>query len=276
MEFSNWIGKSETSIDIFTQNKYETYLATLDFTQNYPNCQGQSPLAIHWCLNTPRALQSEIGEDGHPKLGGFLPPIPFPRRMWAGGKLEFISPILVGDEIERQTKIEKIESKTGNSGALCFLTLSHQISTKRGIAINERQDLVYRPAATEKSAAIIKPTTPKTFDVSVPMKFDNALLFRFSALTFNAHRIHYDFEYATKSEFYDGLVVHGPLQASILLQFGANLMAGKAPKTFEFRGQSPLYCNEACTLKAAKTGDLLAIWFENAAGQITMSAQAQY
>jgi 3-methylfumaryl-CoA hydratase len=215
-----------------------------------------------------------LGPDGHPTKGAFLPAVPLPRRMWAGGQLDLCDTIRVGDLVERRSRVEDVNLKEGRTGPLCFVTVRHEILTSRGIAIEERQDIVYR--APEKTAATPqKPAeTVRQAQTSRTIMADPVLLFRYSALTFNGHRIHYDRDYATSEEGYPGLVVHGPLQATLLIALAEELRG--TPKRFEFRGLSPLFDGAEFTVNAAPSPDGLDLWVADRNGRQTMTATANW
>jgi 3-methylfumaryl-CoA hydratase len=220
---------------------------------------------------------SEIGSDGHPARGGFLPPVPLPRRMWAGGQIEFIDPLRVGDTVTRSSRISDVTMKTGSTGALCFVSVDHTITTPRGTAIRERHDIVYRdiaPAGDAKAAPAPTPAPAPAAKHRESHMADPVLLFRYSALTFNGHRIHYDRDYVTKVEGYPGLIVHGPLQASLLIEFAAKLRGGKPPAKFVYRGVSPLFDGAEFSVNGNETAAGLEVWTANAAGVPTMKGTA--
>jgi 3-methylfumaryl-CoA hydratase len=204
------------------------------------------PYLHHWLASWDVQPPAGLGADGHPAKGGFLPPVPLPRRMWAGGRLTFHAPLILGELITKTSTILKVEAKSGKSGDLVFVTVEHQISGAAGLAITEQQDLVYRGAAA--AGAIPAPTqnTPAPLATwQAAIMPDPVLLFRYSALTMNGHRIHYDRPYALVEESYPGLVVHGPLQATILAMMAVKNLP--APLTsFNFRGQSPAF--DGCLL----------------------------
>ncbi|RDD72020.1 FAS1-like dehydratase domain-containing protein [Paracoccus versutus] len=269
------IGRESSASDIVTVQHCLALNATLDKDAPPPQPGDAAPLSIHWCLAPPTVPMRAIGADGHPQRGGFLPAVPLPRRMWAGGRLEFLDPIRVGDRVTRLSRIEDVRLKQGSSGPLCFVTVRHQVSTPRGPAINERQDIVYRGAET--GAAPAKPAVPPPgprAEWSRSVMADPVLLFRYSALTFNGHRIHYDRAYATGEEGYPGLVVHGPLQATLLLTLAGELRG--MPKTFDFRGTSPLFDGAALTVNAAPSEAGLELWIAGADGRTTMSGSATW
>lgn len=212
---------------------------------------GEVPPLGHWLCFPPNARQSELGPDGHPRREGV-----FPRRMWAGSRVRFVAPIPLGAPIERRTRTVKVEDKSGQSGAMQFVTLEHTISVNGGTAVIEEQDLVYRAAADPGVIAGRAKIDPGAADAMArEIITDPALLFRFSALTFNAHRIHYDRVYARDVEGYAGLVVHGPLLATLLMDLVLRSRPNFAPSTFEFRARAPLFDGEAITL--GLTGDAL-------------------
>lgn len=271
-----WIGRSEEASDILTPQLVRRLRATL-FRD--PIDAPDVPLTAHWCLAPPVVPHGELAKDGHPAKGGFLPPVPLPRRMWAGGKLEFIAPLRVGDEVSRVSTIGDVSVKQGSTGTLCFVTVNHDIRTARGTAIRERQDIVYRepaPAgAAAKSPAPAKAASPVARH-SRTHQADEVALFRYSAVTFNGHRIHYDGRYVVEDEGYAGLVVHGPLQAALLVEYAADLKGGRAPAAFEYRGVQPLIAGAPFTVNASETDAGLDIWSAGASGEPTMKGQARW
>jgi 3-methylfumaryl-CoA hydratase len=216
--------------------------------------------------------------DGHPTRGGFLPPVPLPRRMWAGGELEFLEPLRVGDEATRSSRIADVTVKTGSTGTLCFVSVNHEITTSRGVAIRERQDIVYRDVATGgQNATPAKPAAaPPAAKHRESHISDPVLLFRYSALTFNGHRIHYDRDYVTKVEGYPGLIFHGPMQAALLVEFAAKLHGGTAPKKFSYRGVQPLFEGSEFSVNANETAAGLDVWMANSEGVPTMKGTATW
>ena len=204
-----WIGRTDRATDIVTPRLAQGLLATLD--QDGPAlAEGQPvPATAHWCLTQPTVPMSRLGPDGHPARGGFLPPVPLPRRMWAGGALEFREPLRVGDAVERESRIADVAVKEGRTGTLCFVAVEHRISTPRGLAILERQDIVYRDMDRPQESAPAAASPPPSPDARQPrwrrvVQADPVLLFRYSALTFNGHRIHYDRPYCIEAEGYSG------------------------------------------------------------------------
>jgi len=218
---------------------------------------------------------SQLGPDGHPARGGFLPPVPLPRRMWAGGELEFLDALRVGDEVTRTSRIADVTIKTGSTGVLCFVSVDHLIATPRGIAIRERQDIVYRDVSAAPSAPV-KPVAPPPAQHRESHMADSVLLFRYSALTFNGHRIHYDRDYVTRVEGYPGLIFHGPMQAALLVEFAAKLHGGAVPTKFSYRGVQPLFEGSDFSVNANAAGAGMELWTANSAGQPTMKGTATW
>lgn len=274
-----WVGRTESVSDAVTPQLAALFRATLE---PYLSLAAGAPLGLHWCLAPPLTPTADLGADGHPMKGGFLPPVPLPRRMWAGGEIEIVDGLCIGDAVDRRSTIADLRVTEGRSGSLCFVTVQHEISTKRGIAIRERQDIVYREApqgsiqqpapARPASRAEEQPSGGMTWRVDA----SPALLFRYSALTFNSHRIHYDVPYATQVEGYPGLVVHGPLQATLLLNLAAALN-DKAPRRFSYRGVGPLFTGRPLHLRGVRTASQGAeCWSATDEGFIGMKAEAEW
>ncbi|WP_447756718.1 FAS1-like dehydratase domain-containing protein [Sphingopyxis fribergensis] len=272
-DFSAWVGRSELREDIATAAPLAGLAALLDH-------DGSPPAAVpplgHWLYFLPDARQSAIGEDGHPRRDdtGLLPPVALPRRMWAGGRVEFLAPIAVGAALTRVTTIEAIRPKRGASGDLLFVTLRHDVAAGGVAAIREEQDLVYRaPAAASAAAAPAAAAVAEPADAIRSLLPDPVLLFRYSALTFNAHRIHYDRGYAQEIEGYAGLVVQGPLIATLLMDHVQRVAPDAVPRRFSFRAEAPLTDGvpfDLC-LKWREGGARL--WARDAAGRTTMRAE---
>lgn len=263
-----WIGKIESTRDVVTPVPIAALAATLDLEAPSPAQPGDPlPPLWHWLYFLPIHRQSELGPDGHPRRGGFLPPVPLPRRMWAGGRLEFHHPLRVGDSLARTSQIVDVRFKEGRSGPLVFVLVRHEISNAQGIALTEEHDIVYRgPSAAP-------PGTPAPAEAAWEREIipDDVLLFRYSALTFNGHRIHYDRRYATEVEGYPGLVVHGPLIATLLAG-----LAGTEMASFEFRAVSPLFDTAPFRIcgKPDAGGKTIRLWAKNHAGDLAMNATA--
>ena len=272
-QLRGWIGRKQTASDVVTADLARKFAATFDREQSSEHGAGVAQL-LHFCLAQPVVGTSFLGGDGHPPRGGFLPPVPLPRRMWAGGRLSFAGDLRIGDEIERISRIADISVKNGRSGQLCFVAVDHAIEVDGKQVISERQDIVYRDAvstATKQALPALAPTGTLTRKADA----SETLLFRYSALTFNGHRIHYDRPYATGTEGYPGLVVQGPLQASWLLHFAADLH-GKSPSHFSFRSLSPLYAGQALQLHASEMEGGLKLWTAVEGGPVAMSGEAKW
>jgi 3-methylfumaryl-CoA hydratase len=272
-----WIGRSNEASDIVTAQLVKGLRATLFMEIGEPRSGDAAPFTAHWCLAQPVYPMSELGPDGHPTRGGFLPPVPLPRRMWAGGELEFFEPLRVGDEMTRTSRISDVTMKTGSTGVLCFVSVEHLIKTPRGTAIRERQDIVYRDISTaQPPASTTTATPPPSAQHRESHMADPVLLFRYSALTFNGHRIHYDRDYVTKVEGYPGLIFHGPLQAAFLVELAAKLHGGKAPRKFSYRGVQPLFEGSEFSVNANETDNGMELWTASSAGQPTMKGTATW
>ncbi len=276
-QLHDWVGRREVREDVVTPWPVAALAATVDDQEVIPESGQPLPPGWHWMFFLEAKPPSELGTDGHPKRGGFLPPIPLPRRMWAGGRLEFLRPLLIGDSITRESEIVSVESKSGRSGTLVFVTVRHTVHAGAEIAIVEEQDIVYREAAKKgdplppgKQA----PADPQWVRQVMP---DSVMLFRYSALTFNGHRIHYDKDYAVHEEHYPGLVVHGPLQATLLLDLSRR-HAASAVRKFEYRAQHPLFAGSPLTVNGTfDAGTSQAdVWTANEAGNIAMRGTASF
>ena len=278
-DWQDWIGRSHVQSEQLTPALVRRHRATLDMAPDDP-----APLAgIHWCLNLPEAASAELGEDGHPRrdiAGSFLPPIPMPRRMWAASETEFLAPIPVGTAVTRTSTIAAIEEKQGSSGALAFVTLDHALSADGVPVVREKQTLVYREPASGGAAAappperaddgVLRPLTLYAHQRTIVP--DAALLFRFSALTFNTHRIHYDAPYAIAVEGYRGIVVHGPLTATLLLNWAGGLYG--TIRRFTFRAVSPAIAGEPLTLAAREEGGRIILAAHGPDGRECVKASA--
>jgi 3-methylfumaryl-CoA hydratase len=238
------------------------------------------PLPWHWLFFTPVPQPGATGPDGHPTRGGFLPPVPLPRRMWAGGRVVQHQPLRIDAPARRVSTVAKVEAKSGRGGSLLFVTVEHALFSPGGdLALEERQDIVYRepaPAgAAERPAAPDRdmPTLAPQWEYAITP--DAVLLFRYSALTFNAHRIHYDQTYARGEEGYPGLVVHGPLIASLLLQRANEALGDIAISEFSFRARRPLFADNTAYLCGAREGDTLTLWALTPERELAMRLDAR-
>ena len=267
-----WIGRSTEASDIVTPRLFAEYRATFDpHLMAMPS--DDAPLGLTWCLAPAIAPMDEIGDDGHPTRGGFLPPVPLPRRMWAGGALEHHAPLRIGDRVTRRSRVEDVTVKDGRTGPLCFVAVRHAYETERGLAVSERHDIVYR--AADPSPASPRPPVgaERRGDATWQVEASPVLLFRYSAMTFNGHRIHYDQPYVTGVEGYPGLIVHGPIQGTLCLNLVATLIGG-TPRRFSFRNLSPLTAGRPFRVAASRHPDgLVTCWTQDADGRTCMEGQ---
>jgi 3-methylfumaryl-CoA hydratase len=268
-----WIGRAETTEDVAAAGPVARLAALLDHGGG-PWRPNEVPPLAHWLYFLPAAAQSQIGEDGHPRRGGLLPPVALPRRMWAGGEITFLAPIGLGARLTRRSTVQSIATKSGKSGAMVFVTVLHEIFADGAPALIERQDIVYREAARAATPAPAGEAAAESANARV-VRPDTVLLFRFSALTFNAHRIHYDRDYARDVESYAGLVVHGPLIATLLIDHFLRANPGQAISRFSFRAQSPLLDTAAFALNQAPEAGGAALWAAHPGGPVAMAARVE-
>lgn len=268
-QLKTWIGKTEEAADCAAAAPLLNLAALLDHA-HWPWPADRIPPLAHWLYFQPAIRQSTIGEDGHPKRGRFLPPVALPRRMWAGGSVEFHRPIAIGAAMKRHSRITGLDRKSGASGELVFVTVEHEIRVGSDVAIRERQDLVYRGP----SASVYQRSEPaeRRSVVTRPYRADPVVLFRFSAITFNGHRIHYDRDYARDTEGYPGLVVHGPFQATLLMDLLLRERPGFEVRQFDFRAHSPMFDTQEFTLNFSPTAGGAELWIERMDGGVAMTA----
>jgi 3-methylfumaryl-CoA hydratase len=271
-DFSAWVGRRETAEDVIAPEHVANLAATLD-RRPAPRLGETLPPSWHWAFFNRFAYPDEVGPDGHTKRGGFLPPVALPRRMWAGGRLEFPADLPVGAGVRRESEILSVKIKSGRSGALCFVTVRHRIAAHGVEAIVEEHDIVYRDAPQPGAAPPPEPA-PQGAEWTRTILPDALLLFRYSALTLNGHRIHYDQDYVRNVEGYPGLIVHGPLIATLLLDLIHRRAAQYRVTRFAFRAVGPLFADAPFTVNAKADGDGLALWAANANGALAMTASA--
>jgi len=276
-DYSAWVGRTEEAHDVVTAGPLDRLSGTLD-RDDPPHADGDPlPPLAHWLFFLPSAPQSGLGPDGHPKRGGFLPPIHhLPRRMWAGSRVSFPGEIRVGDRIVRRSTIASINEKAGKASPLVFVTVRHEIGhADEPPAIIDEHDIVYRGIDASPTTALPKPTPHGEWRRTlVP---DAVLLFRYSALTFNGHRIHYDRDYVTGVEGYPGLVVHGPLTATLLIDLVRRNAPAARIDAFSFRAVSPLFDGSPISVNAdpPDAEGRVRLWAANAAGGLAISAEAK-
>jgi 3-methylfumaryl-CoA hydratase len=272
-----WTGKTETATDLITPTPLAALSATLDLEAPRPLAGDAVPPLWHWIYFLETHRQSELSPDGHAKLGGLLPPVPLPRRMWAGGRFEFRRPLRLGETFTRTSRIVDVQEKKGRTGTLVFVVVRHEIGNAEGIALTEEQDLVYRAHARPGDPAPAPQPAPNGAVWERVVQPDDVLLFRYSALTFNGHRIHYDRRYATETEGYPGLVVHGPLIATLLLDLLRRHIPHADVARFEFRAVSPLFDTSPFKVcgKPESHGKTISLWATDTGGALAMIATAR-
>ncbi len=267
MQYQDYVGKTETRTDEVSPRLMQGMAATLGL----PLPALLAPL-WHWMLFQDWVQPGALGPDGHPRRGGFLPPVhDLPRRMWAGGRVTLLAPLRPHDRVTRISEILSVNEKQGGSGRLVFVTVRHRIEGPGGPAIEEEQDIVYRGG----EGAAVKPgqpadPAPAGEGVVQEVTPDPVLLFRYSALTGNGHRIHYDMDYVRDTELYPGLVVHGPLQATWLL----GLLSAYPIARFAFRGQRPAFHGAPLRLEARPGGPGFLLRSLDPSGAVCMTAEA--
>jgi 3-methylfumaryl-CoA hydratase len=271
----SWIGREEVAEDMITPVPVAALAATLERDDPKPRPGDELPPLWHWLYFLPTVRQSQLGPDGHPKRGGFLPPVPLPRRMWAGARFEFHRPLHIGESIVRKSTIADVATKEGRAGPLIFVLVRHEIAGPAGLALVEEHDIVYREAPSRgEMTSPARAVAPTGAVWRRDIHADEVMLFRYSALIFVGHRIHYDRRYATEVEGYPGLVVHGPLIATLL----ADLLrrhSNAALKSFRFRAVGPLFDIAPFSLCGTPEPDGGAsLWAQNAEGHLAMKAEA--
>jgi len=274
-DLAGWVGRSEVKVDVFEPERAIALLRALGDETHL--MQGDElPSLFHWLYFWNAQSPLATGPDGHPKSNGILPPHPLPRRMWAGGRLTFLSPILVGDRVERHSEVTAIKARSGQTGKLVFITVTHRLSVQGRLHVLEEQDIVFRAASTGTplgaSLTVSEPPEPNaTWHRQVTP--DPVLLFRYSALTMNSHRIHYDEAYTREVEHYPGLVVQGPLQATLLAQLCS--INDRRLSQFNFRGLAPALEGSALHICGEADVEGAQLWIEQN-GTTSMSAEARW
>ncbi len=273
-DMKQWIGRTETLQDHITLAPLQALAATLDRDDPPPGPGDEVAPGWQWLYFLPLHPLRAISTDGHPTRGGFLPPVPLPRRMWAGSRMEFRHALRAGSAVTRTSRIADVSAKQGRTGPLVFVRVHHEISDAHGVAITEDQDIVYREMAQTGETPPAAPAARTDEQFSRSITPDPVLLFRYSALTFNGHRIHYDRPYAMGEEAYPGLVVHGPLIATLLFDQLRRAHPAVRVRAFEFKAVSPLFDTAPFEVCGRLDGDVARLWARGPQGQLAMQASA--
>ncbi|WGI22344.1 acyl dehydratase [Amylibacter sp. IMCC11727] len=266
------IGKTKDISDILDPARAAALHVTLDLAGPAPAHGDPLPPFWHYAYFWESLPPAGLGRDGHPRTGDFIPDLGLPRRMWAGGNLAFLAPLLIGQAAQKKTKIVDVVRKVARSGPLAIVTLRHEFSQDGRLCVTEDQSLIYRAEAAGGGEKPVPPVAPTDEAVKQSRRFSSTDLFRYSALTFNGHRIHYDRDYARDIEGYDGLIVHGPLLAQGLLNLGQSLLGDV--KTFRFRATAPLFDHEEVTFCAKPEAEGVSLWARGPDGRMCLTATA--
>ncbi len=272
-----WIGKTEVREEVIASFPSNALAATLNRDDPEYTIGTALPPLWHWLHFLPIFKLSDAGYDGHAALGGFLPPVSLPRRMWAGSRLKFLAPMLIGSRLRKTSTIKAIKAKSGRSGQLVFVTVGHQVFDGDTLGIDEEHDIVYREEAASNATPPPPPMAPENSTFSREINPDPVLLFRYSALTFNGHRIHYDHPFCVQSEGYKGLVVHGPLIATLLLDLLRREYPAATVLSYSFRAVSTIFDSERFFVHGSPEGDgkSFKLWATREDGMLAMEATAR-
>ena len=275
--YAAWVGREEQRSARIDESTVQAMSATLDMESSPVVGDSLSP-GWQWLFFNPAVRRSELGVDGHPAKGGFLPPVELPRRMWAGSRIRYLAPLSIGSNATRKSKILSVVNKTGKRGALCFVTVEHTTQCDEKVCIVEQQDIVYKEATPPGTALPTPPRHEVEAQWSQNFTPDTTLLFRYSALTFNGHRIHYDLPYARDEEGYPALVVQGPLNATLLQKFALEHGGGKRLSEFNFKGVNPLFVGRDFQLEGSPGDEpgIMNLWVRGPEGELGMSATARF
>jgi len=268
----NWVGRSETADDVIDARQADLMARTMDRPAGLRDGAPLPPL-WHWIYFAEAAPTAELAPDGHAPLGAFMPPVDLKRRMWAGGRVTFHQPLVIGQTATRTSTVKSITPKQGRSGRMCFVTLQHTVSSAGRLCISEERDIVYLEPRNPADAAKAGPPAPQGAQFGRSVSPNSPWLFRYSALTFNGHRIHYDADFCRDVEGYPDLVVHGPLLATLLAGLAEENLPGGGLKTFAYRAVSPVFNGADFSIHGRAGADRGAAWALTSAGGLAMSAE---
>ena len=268
---TQWVGKQETVVDVINPTPARLMQAVVGNTVDVSLGADLPPL-WHWLYFLSAQPQDQLGRDGHPKLGGFLPPVDLPRRMWAGGRFKFERPLKFGETGTKTSTITSVKLKEGRSGPLCFVTVAHEFHVDETFCFSEEHDIVYRQDPSPDAIAPAPITPPSDATSKTTVTPDSVMLFRYSALTFNGHRIHYDRQYCREVEKYPDLVFHGPLTATLLIGLVLRNFSGQKVQNYSFRAIAPLFDTKPFKIKSKRVDDEITAWAETPEGGLAMQA----
>ncbi len=276
-KFDAWLGKTESCTEVIGPNPLRGFAALLDRPQTPAGAGSPLPPLWHWFYFLEMTPQRDIARDGHARKGGFLPPIELPRRMWAGSRFRFHHPLRIGETVTRRSRIDGIKFKQGRSGQLAFVEVGHEYDSPAGLAFSEQHDIVYREARAADASTQPPEPAPGDADFERETRADAIVLFRYSALTFNAHRIHYDRDYVRDVEDYRGLLVHGPLLATLLIDELLLRFPGRPLLEYSFRVTHPVFDTQSfslCGREPDATGRT-DLWIANEEGAECLRGEAR-
>lgn len=271
---NQWIGRTETIEDVLTLAPARAIASMLDH-EIQPQMGDELPPTWSWIYFLPTPRQSFIGADGHPQKGGFLPPVPLPRRMRAGGKFTYLFPLKIGDSVRQVQTVKNIQIKEGRAGILVFVTVFHEMFVADKLAATEEMNLVYRdfPAPSEQPPPVVQP--PQDPEWVKEINPDPVMLFRYSALTMNTHRIHYDREYAINEENYQGLLVQAPLTATLIMDLLKSELPEPHVEQIKFRATRPLFDGKPIKIEGKRVDEGALLWAVDFQGNLAMKAEVK-
>ncbi len=274
-DIRGWVGRTEQTTDVLHPTPARALAQTLDQPMSRHEEGAPLPPLWHWLYFLPLVPTAALGGDGHPRRGGFLPPVSLERRMWAGGRLEFHRDLHIGEPVTKTSTIHSVEEKDARVGPMVLVSVRHTIAGAHGVAVEEEQHLAYVRLPDAYAEPPPDPL-PDALAWREEQRVDPVVLFRFSALTFNGHRIHYDRAYTMQHEHYPGLVVHGPLQALLLLEAARRRQPGRLPASFRYRALRPMFDHDRCVVAGRPTEDGTELFTGNSSDDVCMRAQVTW